>query len=48
MANQRRMTMQEQREYDQLTKKAEQLEFSLDDLLYQPVDTKIQRRKIYQ
>lgn len=37
MANQRRMTMQEQREYDQLTKKAEQLEFSLDDLLYQPV-----------
>lgn len=37
MANQRRMTMQQQREYDQLTKKAEQLEFSLDDLLYQPV-----------
>lgn len=37
MANKRRMTMQEQREYDQLTKKAEQLEFSLDDLLYQPV-----------
>ena len=37
MANQRCMTIQEQREYDQLTKEAKQIEFSLDELLYQPV-----------
>ena len=37
MAKQRHMTADEQKEYDQLTEKAKQIELRLDELLYKPV-----------